>query len=151
MILADRLIVIEQGRLVQAAAPGEIARRPRTDYIARLVGLNLYRGTAAGRSVRLAQGAEIATAEPHDGPVFVAFRPTAVALYRVRPDGTPRNQWPVTVAGIERRGDHVRVDLAGPLAIAADITPAALADLDLTAGTEVWATVKATETSTYPA
>ena len=45
----------------------------------------------------------------------------------------------------------MRVDLTGPLPIAADITPAALADLGLTPGTEVWATVKATETSTYPA
>ena len=151
MILADRLIVIEHGRLVQAGPPGEIARHPRTDYIARLVGLNLYRGSAADRQVRLAEGADITTAEPHRGPVFVAFRPTAVALYRARPDGTPRNQWPVTVAGIERRGDHVRVDLAGPLRLAADITPAALADLDLTPGSEVWATVKATETHTYPA
>ena len=151
MILADRLIVIEHGQLVQAGAPGEIARHPRTEYIARLVGLNLYRGTATDHRVRLTQGAEITTAESYQGPVFVAFRPTAVALYRTRPDGTPRNQWPVTVAGIERRGDHVRVDLTGPLPIAADITPAALADLDLTPGTEVWATVKATETSAYPA
>ena len=151
MILADRLVVIEDGRLVQAGAPGDIARHPRTDYIARLVGLNLYRGTAIDHRVQLTQGSEIAIAEPHQGPVFVAFRPTAVALYRVRPDGTPRNQWPVTVAGIERRGDQVRVDLTGPLPIAADITPAALADLDLIPGTEVWATVKATETSTYPA
>ena len=151
MILADRLIVIEHGRLVQAGTPGEIARHPRTDYIARLVGLNLYRGTATDHRVRLNEGAEITTADSHHGPVFVAFRPTAVALYRSRPDGTPRNQWQVTVAGIERRGDHVRIDLTGPLPLAADITPAALADLDLTPGTEVWATVKATETSTYPA
>src|SRR5581483_9319789 len=151
MILADRLIVIEHGQLVQAGAPGEIARHPRTEYIARLVGLNLYRGTATDHRVLLTQGAEITTAESHQGPVFVAFRPTAVALYRTRPNGTPRNQWPVTVAGIERRGDHVRIDLTGPLPIAADITPAALAELDLAPGAEVWATVKATETSTYPA
>jgi len=151
MILADRLIVIEHGQLVQAGAPGEIARHPRTEYIARLVGLNLYRGTATDHRVLLTQGAEITTADSHQGPVFVAFRPTAVALYRTRPNGTPRNQWPVTVAGIERRGDHVRIDLTGPLPIAADITPAALAELDLAPGAEVWATVKATETSTYPA
>ncbi|HZP51293.1 ABC transporter ATP-binding protein [Actinocrinis sp.] len=151
MILADRLIVIEHGQLVQAGAPGEIARHPRTEYIARLVGLNLYRGTATDHRVLLTQGAEITTADSRQGPVFVAFRPTAVALYRTRPNGTPRNQWPVTVAGIERRGDHVRIDLTGPLPIAADITPAALAELDLAPGAEVWATVKATETSTYPA
>jgi molybdate transport system ATP-binding protein len=156
MILADRLTVVENGRLVQSGPPAEIARRPRTDYIARLVGLNLYRGTAAGHRVRLAGDAdtavEITTAdETRDGPAFVAFAPTAVGLYRTRPDGTPRNQWPVTVVGIERRGDHVRVDLAGPLALAADITAAALADLGLSPGAEVWAAVKATETRAYPA
>jgi molybdate transport system ATP-binding protein len=151
MILADRITVIEQGHLVQEGTPAEVARRPRTAYVARLVGLNLYRGTASDRRVRLAGDAEITTAEPHEGPVFVAFRPTAVALYRVRPDGTPRNQWPVTVAGIEQRGDLVRLDLAGPLRLTADITPAALADLGLTHGTQAWAAVKATETTAYPA
>ena len=151
MILADRLAVIEHGRLAQTGPPAEVARRPRTEYIARLVGLNLYRGAAAGHRVRLAGGAGITTAEAYDGPVFVAFPPSAVALYRTRPDGTPRNLWPVRVAGVESRGDYVRVDLGGPLDVAADITPAALADLALTAGSEVWAAVKATETHAYPA
>lgn len=44
MVLADRLVVIEHGRIVQEGAPSDIARHPRTDYIAQLVGLNLYRG-----------------------------------------------------------------------------------------------------------
>ena len=52
MVLADRLVVIEHGRVVQEGGPAEIARHPRTDYIARLVGLNLYRGQADGHTVR---------------------------------------------------------------------------------------------------
>lgn len=44
MVLADRLVVVEDGRVVQEGAPSDIARHPRTDYIAQLVGLNLYRG-----------------------------------------------------------------------------------------------------------
>ncbi|WP_232835339.1 ABC transporter ATP-binding protein [Actinocorallia populi] len=53
MVLCDRLIVIEAGRIVQEGTPAEVARRPRTDYVARLVGLNLYRGTGHGRRVTL--------------------------------------------------------------------------------------------------
>ncbi|WP_338896675.1 ABC transporter ATP-binding protein [Streptomyces sp. TG1A-60] len=53
MVLADRLVVVEDGRVVQEGTPGDIARHPRTDYIAHLVGLNLYRGQAEGHVVRL--------------------------------------------------------------------------------------------------
>ena len=44
MVLADRLVIIENGQVVQEGKPTEVARRPRTDYVAQLVGLNLYRG-----------------------------------------------------------------------------------------------------------
>ena len=86
-----------------------------------------------------------------DGDAFVAFPPSAVALHRERPDGSPRNTWSATVAGIQRHGDNVRVELAGPIAAAADVTPAAVAQLRLETGEQVWAAVKATETRAYPA
>lgn len=149
MVLADRLVVIENGAVVQQGVPAEVARRPRTDYVARLVGLNLYRGIATGQ--RVAVGEVIfSVAEQLEGPAFVAFPPSAVALYRTRPDGSPRNLWQATIEGIERHGDSVRVHLAGPIAAAADVTPAAVADLDLTPGQRIWASVKATETHGYP-
>jgi molybdate transport system ATP-binding protein len=44
MVLADRLVIIEDGHVVREGAPTEIARRSRTNYVAQLVGLNLYRG-----------------------------------------------------------------------------------------------------------
>ncbi|MEO3873771.1 ABC transporter ATP-binding protein [Nonomuraea sp. B12E4] len=150
MVLADRLIVIEHGAIVQAGAPAEVARRPRTDYVARLVGLNLYRGVADGARVKVGE-LLVSTSDRLDGPAFVAFSPAAVALYRARPDGSPRNLWQATIDGIERHGDNVRVHLDGPIAAFADITPAALADLDLAPGQQVWASVKATETHAYPA
>ena len=151
MVLADRIVVVEDGRVVQEGDAAEITRRPRTDYVARLAGLNLYRGTGDGSTVALPGGVAFAVAEPVSGPAFVAFPPTAVALFRVRPDGSPRNTWPARVDGIERHGSHIRVHLDGPLAVAADVTPAAAADLGLAPGTEVWVAVKATETSAYPA
>ncbi len=151
MVLADRLVVIEDGHQVQSGSPTEIARHPRTDYIARLVGLNLYQGTADGRTVTLADGTVVATTEELSGPAFVAFPPSAVTLYRTRPDSSARNVWRLNVAGLDLHGDQVRVDLTGELPLAADLTPAAVAALDLAPGTTVWASVKATQTHAYPA
>ncbi|WP_031157791.1 ABC transporter ATP-binding protein [Streptosporangium roseum] len=150
MVLADRLVVIENGAVVQQGTPAEVARRPRTDYVARLVGLNLYRGTATGQQVRVGDML-LSVADHLDGPAFVAFSPAAVALYRTRPDGSPRNLWQATIEGLERHGDNVRIHLEGPLTASADVTPAAVADLDLSPGRRVWASVKATETHAYPA
>ncbi|MFI6786913.1 ABC transporter ATP-binding protein [Nonomuraea sp. NPDC050383] len=150
MVLADRLIVIENGVIVQQGTPAEVARRPRTDYVARLVGLNLYRGVADGPRVKVGE-LPLHTSEQLGGPAFVAFPPAAVALYRTRPDGSPRNLWQARIDGIERHGDNVRVHLDGPITAFADITPAAVADLDLTPGQQIWASVKATETHAYPA
>jgi molybdate transport system ATP-binding protein len=150
MALADRLIVIEDGSVVQEGAPAEIARRPRTDYVARLAGLNLYRGTADGHVVSLPD-LTLNAAESLSGEVFLAFPPSAVALFRTRPDGSPRNLWQATIGGIEPHGDQVRVHLDGPVAVAADVTPAAVAELRLAEGDVVWAAVKAAETHAYPA
>ncbi|WP_371478463.1 ABC transporter ATP-binding protein [Kitasatospora sp. NBC_00315] len=151
MVLADRLVVIEDGRQVQTGTPGEISRRPRTDYIARLVGLNLYQGAADGHLVSLAQGPVVTTAEALTGPAFVAFPPSAVTLHRSRPESSARNVWRLEVAGLDLHGDQVRADLTGELPLAADLTPAAAAELDLAPGTVVWASVKAAQTHTYPA
>ncbi|MEU7061869.1 ABC transporter ATP-binding protein [Streptomyces sp. NPDC046197] len=152
MVLADRLVVVEQGSVVQEGTPSDIARHPRTDYIAQLVGLNLYRGQADGHLVRLDDGPDITTTEDLSGPVFVAFPPGAVTLHRSRPTGTSaRNLWRCEVAGLETHGDQIRADLTGELLLAADLTTVAAAELDLHPGAPVWATVKATQTHAYPA
>ncbi|HEX6500103.1 MAG TPA: ABC transporter ATP-binding protein [Micromonosporaceae bacterium] len=152
MVLADRIVVIEDGRVVQTGTPLEITKRPRTRYVARLAGLNLYRGRSTGDGwVDLAGGGRLAVDDDVTGEVFVAFPPAAVALHRSRPDGSPRNVWRATVDGVERYGDRVRVHLAGEPEVAADVTPAAASELDLVPGARVWAAVKATETHAYPA
>ncbi|MFJ5518081.1 ABC transporter ATP-binding protein [Streptomyces griseoluteus] len=152
MVLADRLVVVEHGQVVQEGTPTEIARHPRTDYIAQLVGLNLYRGEADGHAVRLDDGPSIATTEDLTGPVFVAFPPVAVTLFRDRPTGvSARNLWRCEVAGLETHGDQIRADLTGEIQLAADLTTAAAAELHLHTGAPVWATVKATQTHAYPA
>ncbi|MCD9874706.1 ABC transporter ATP-binding protein [Streptomyces guryensis] len=152
MVLADHLVVIEDGHIVQEGSPAHIARHPRTDYIAHLVGLNLYRGEAEGHTVRLDGGPGITTEEDLSGPVFVAFPPGAVTLYRERPTGaSARNLWRCEVAGLETHGDQIRAALTGQLPLAADLTTVAAAELDLYPGATVWATVKAAQTHAYPA
>jgi molybdate transport system ATP-binding protein len=151
LVLADRLVIVEDGGVVQEGDAATVTARPRTDYVARLVGLNLYRGRADGSSVHLAGGFTLTTAEPFSGDAFVVFAPAAVALHPHRPDGSPRNTWPATIAGIQRHGDNLRIQLAGPITAAADVTPAAAAHLHLAPGEHVWAAVKATETRAYPA
>ncbi|WP_035843356.1 ABC transporter ATP-binding protein [Kitasatospora azatica] len=151
MVLADRLVVIEDGAQVQAGTPQEVARHPQTDYIARLVGLNLFQGVGGAQQVTLANGMVLATAETVPGPAFVAFPPSAVTLHRSRPEGSARNVWELTVTGLDLHGDQVRAELTGALELAADLTPASAAALDLAPGTAVWAAVKAAQTHAYQA
>jgi molybdate transport system ATP-binding protein len=149
LALADRVVVVEEGRVVQAGRPAEVARRPRTDYVARLVGLSLLPGTAEGTTVRLEGGGSVAVAEPAEGPVFVAVRPESVALYPARPQGSPRNVWPVRLAAATPHGATVRCDLEGEVPLTADVTATAFAELGLAPGAPVWAAVKASEVAVY--
>jgi molybdate transport system ATP-binding protein len=149
MALADRVVVVENGRVVQAGTPAEVNRRPRTDYVARLVGLSLLPGTGTGRVVRLDSGGEVAVAEEAAGRVFAAVRPESVALYLARPDGSPRNVWPATLVGATPHGATVRCELAGEVPLVADVTATAFAELGLVPGAPVWATVKASEVAVY--
>jgi molybdate transport system ATP-binding protein len=150
MALATRVVVVEDGRVVQAGAPAEVARRPRTDYVARLVGLVLLAGTGAGTTVALNGGGVVAVAEEVAGPVFVAVRPESVALSLSRPEGSPRNVWPLRLVTATPHGSVVRCDLAGEVALTADVTATAFAELGLGPGAQVWASVKASEVAVYP-
>jgi len=157
MVLADRLLVLEDGRVVQEGAPAEVARRPATQYVARLVGLNLYAGALdpRGTTVRLDTGGTIAVA-PEDGwapgaRVLVGLRPSAVTLHTTRPEhSSPRNVWAGMIRGLELLVDRVRVQVDGTPAVLVDVTPAAVAELGLHPGLQVWVSAKATETDVYP-
>ncbi|WP_434446084.1 ABC transporter ATP-binding protein [Lentzea sp. E54] len=151
MVLADRIVILENGRVVQEGTPREVVRQPRTDYVAHLVGLNFYRGVAQGTEVRLEDdGGTLTIAEPADGPVHVVFPPSAVSLFPSQPAGSPRNTWQATVSGIEQHAHTTRVDLDGSPSVLADITTATVAELRLQPGDALWASLKATEIHTYP-
>ena len=126
--------------------------RPRDPYVAHVVGLNFLRGQRINdQQVDVAGTMVVVPEVPAGGPVCVTIPPSAVALYLTRPEGSPRNTWPVTVSDIQLVGQTARVRLAGPFALAAEVTTTAVADLRLGVGQELWATVKATEISVYPA
>ncbi len=148
--LADQLIVLEDGRITQHGPLAEVTARPRSPWIATMVGLNLLSGTATEGVITLDAGAVIAIATQDRGPTFAAIRPNAVSLHRRHPEGSPRNVWPGHVAELYLAGDRARVRIEGPVALIAEITAAAVADLHLADGGPVWASVKATDIDTYP-
>ncbi len=148
--LAERLVVIEDGHLVQTGTPAEISRQPRTRYVADLVGVNLLRGRAEGDRVVVGSGAALTVPGAGSGEVFAVVHPRAVALHRRPPEGTPRNVWQGSADGLDLEGERVRVQVGGPIPIVAEITPAAVTDLTLADGGPVWVSVKATEITVYP-
>ncbi|HKV89244.1 MAG TPA: ABC transporter ATP-binding protein [Candidatus Dormibacteraeota bacterium] len=151
MALADRIVLLEQGRVVQTGTPQEVTARPRSRFAADLAGVNLLRGQAHADHVRLDNGVELAAPEAGEGEVFAVIHPRAVALYLEKPEGTPRNVWRGRAGDIDLRGERVRVSVVGEVPLVAEVTPAAVRQLHLDGGAEVWVSVKATEISVYPA
>jgi molybdate transport system ATP-binding protein len=148
--LADRVMILEAGRVTDEGAPAEIAGRPRTDYAAELMGTNLVRGNASASTVLTDGGAALVTATTADGPVLAVIAPSAVSLHAQHPEGSPRNVWAGRVTHLDRRVDRVHVHVDGPVPLVADVTPAAVDALALADGTPVWVAVKATEIAVYP-
>ena len=95
-------------------------------------------------------GALVVLGEPATGPVRLVVPPSAVALHRTIPDGSPRNVWRATVAELQPALDRIRVVLDGPLPLVAEVTPGAIEVLELEPGSRVWAAVKATEITVHP-
>lgn len=152
--LADRLLVLEDGRITHAGTPDEVTRRPRSAYVAELVGVNLFRGQAERGLVTLPSGTAIVAADSPPGlrgPALATVHPRAVALHRRHPEGSPRNVWQGAVDTVEATGgDRVRVRVTGPLPIVAEVTREAAVELGMAEGGPVWASVKATEVHAYP-
>ncbi len=152
-LLADRIFVLEDGAVSQAATPDEIRRRPATRYAAALAGTNLLTGTNKGGSLTIDGSTQpLQTADAHtEGRVLVTIHPTAIALHQRQPHGSPRNSWQTTIDTVEPLGETTRITLAQPIPLGVDITPAATAALNLVPGSPVWASVKATEIAVHTA
>ncbi|HEX2850379.1 MAG TPA: ABC transporter ATP-binding protein [Acidimicrobiales bacterium] len=149
MALASRVVVLEGGRVVQEGTPAEITARPRSRYVADLVGVNLFHGRAGAGRVDVGAFPLVVPDAP-EGDVVVVIHPRAVSLHLSSPEGTPRNVWKGTVESVEPAGDRARVRVAGLVPIVAEVTSAAVSELGLARGRAVWAAVKATEIAAFP-
>jgi molybdate transport system ATP-binding protein len=191
LTLADRVVVLTEGRIVEEGPTRDVLTRPRSPFAARVAGLNLVTGMLSAEGLRTEDGGTVyglrpdsrlagspgsgsAAGSPGSGfvagsvpgrgePGVAVFRPASVAVFRERPDGSPRNVAPVRLAGLEPRGEVVRLRAAPddggpgwPDGLAADLTPAAVADLSgggepLAPGARLWFAVKAAEVEIHPA
>jgi molybdate transport system ATP-binding protein len=129
LTLADVVWVLDDGRLVQVGPPREVAAAPLTRHVARLVGLNVLT----------------------EGDRFLSFSPSSVTVSPAEPAGSARHRWPGTVTSLAPHGDAVRVLVSGEHELLADVTPAAVAELELAPGREVWLSVKETAVRGYVA
>lgn len=151
LLLADTVVVLDGGRVVERGPAAEVLARPRSAFAARIAGLNMLRGAWSHGSVRVREGLDVhgvvVGSPPTDGdPAVAVFSPAAVAVYRQPPGGSPRNALTAVVTAVEPQGDRVRVR-AGDLS--ADVTAQAVAELDLVPGARVTLSVKATEVAVY--
>jgi molybdate transport system ATP-binding protein len=152
LLLASRIVVLENGRVVQQGTAAEITSRPLTTYVAHLVGMNLYQGVATQHVVQLAGGGSFVTADAPDGAVLVAVRPSAFTVHTRRPDHlSARNVWDVQIESLVPLGDRVRMTVVGEQRSIVDLTAAAIAELDLAHGRQVWLSAKASDAVAYPA
>lgn len=162
VVLADRVVVIADGRVVEDGPTRQVLTRPRSPFAARIAGLNLVSGTGCSGGLRTPDGTVVSGMSgsgAEDGaPAVAVFPPSAVAVFRRRPEGSPRNVFAVTLASMEQHAEVVRMRAAAPPGgpawidtLAADVTPAAIADLGAEPGASLWFAVKANEVGIHPA
>jgi molybdate transport system ATP-binding protein len=157
VLLSNRVVVLDGGRVVEAGATAEVLRHPTSPFAARLAGLNLVAGTAHAEGLQPTRSGPIVAGVPRTPleigePTTAVFSPTAVSVYLDEPHGSPRNVFPVTVVELEPRDDQVRVRASTPSgeSLTADVTAAAVGELDLYPGRAAFYTIKATAVTLYP-
>ena len=164
--LADRILVLEGGRVTQQGTPEELVAEPATPFVAAFTGAELLLdGTIESvrddvATVRLAGGHSVsstvalADGRPEIGtPVHIAYRPEDVLLLGAHSSeaASARNRFRLRVAAITPVGGLLRVRLEGTATLVSLITRAAATDLGIAPGIEVTALVKATALRAYAA
>ncbi|MEV0371328.1 ABC transporter permease [Streptomyces sp. NPDC050636] len=149
--LADRVLVLDEGRTLQDAPPADVTRHPRSPWVARMLGRNAWPGTARGDGLALTGGGHLVVADglPDGTQALAIIAPEAVSVHVGKPAGSPRNVWRGTVREITSAGSRLRVLITSYEApdLVAEITPQAALELGLADGVPVWTSVKATEVS----
>ena len=152
-VLGDRVAVIDGGRIVQQGTAGELAASPASAFVADFTGAVVLTGVAhAGPGdvtiVELDGGGTATSTDRRTGPVALSVHPWEIALQPAGEhiEGSMQNRLEAEVLTVTQVGNRVRVGLAAPQPLVAEITAAALGGLHLAPGVRVAATWKATAT-----
>ncbi|KRQ31775.1 ABC transporter ATP-binding protein [Mycobacteroides chelonae] len=150
--IADRVMVLDSGHIVELGDTATVLARPTSKFGARFAGVNLIAGTVGEDGALHADGIVIhgvwsGADSPEPGQHAVAvFGPRAVGVHLSPPGGSPRNVIAVAVSTLSAHGDSVVVTAtAGPAIFTAHITAAAAAELKLAPGESAYFAVKAHE------
>jgi molybdate transport system ATP-binding protein len=150
--MADRLVLLEDGRVTQIGSPEEVRTAPRSRYAADFVGLNAFHGPlerlpdGAGRLVTGDAEVIVPWPEPFaGGDVIALLRPGDVTLSLEAPHGSARNVFDGPVSWIAIEGERARVRVASAPPLVAEVTVGSVDRLGLREGTQVWASFKAME------
>ncbi|HET7870332.1 MAG TPA: ABC transporter ATP-binding protein [Actinomycetota bacterium] len=155
MSLADRMVLVEDGRVTQIGTPGEVRAAPRTPYAAELVGMNLFTGrlerleAGAGRLVT-SDGDVVVAWPPGIGgalePVIGLLRPADVSLHVRPPEGaSARNVLTGSVTSVSVEGERARVRIDASPPLVAEVTLGSVERLGIREGARLWASFKAVE------
>ena len=151
--LGDRVGVIDAGRVVQEGTPTELAAAPRSAFVADFTGAVVLTGSANSGAdglthVALDGGGSVASTDPGSGQVAVSIYPWEIAIESPGQNahGSARNHLTAEIVSITVVGNRVRLGLAGPQPLAAEITRASADQMQLEAGASVTATWKASAT-----
>jgi molybdate transport system ATP-binding protein len=150
--LADRVAVVDRGRIVQEGSAGDLAAAPGTAFVADFTGAVVLTGRArrGGDGLTLVEldgGGTVASTDRAEGPVAASVHPWEVAIEP--PDeahGSAQNRLAAEVVSVTEIGNRVRVGLLAGQPIAAEVTRPAVRDLHLRPGARVTASWKAAAT-----
>jgi iron(III) transport system ATP-binding protein len=157
LTIADRIVVMNHGRVEQVGAPVEVYQRPSTPFVADFLGTtNFLRGiVAADGRVRLGRvelACETGTVRA-DSAVTLAWRPESTAVRGIRRDDP--NVFESTISSLEFNGSfyrgHLVSDAAGDASFIADFSANAVNDLRLRAGETIVVAVPAQHLRVFPA
>jgi molybdate transport system ATP-binding protein len=152
--LGDRVGVVDAGRVIQEGTPSELAAAPRSAFVADFTGAVVLTGVARGGAnglthVELDGGGEVTSTDHGEGVVAVSVYPWEIAIEPATATAAPgstQNHLAAEVLSVTRIGNRVRLGLAGPQPLAAEITGVSADQLGLRAGTRVIASWKASAT-----
>ncbi|UZX04859.1 ABC transporter ATP-binding protein [Arthrobacter sp. CDRTa11] len=156
LMLADRVMILENGRISEAGPTREVLQRPKSRFAAGLAGLNFIpgritvHGLESGTLAIYGQHDDFPGPLPTGQPGVAVFPPSAVSIFPHEAHGSPRNSFAVTIAHLEPHGDLIRVRGGEGGHLSADVTPEASADLGLAPGMQVYFVVKAGAVAIYP-